>query len=149
MKTQRDIPDVIGGLLMAGTGLFFAVYGQMHYETGTAARMGPGYFPVLLGWVLAVLGLLVAIPAWWRRGEPVKVQWNNLFWCVLSLLVFALALHLLGVVLAAFIAALVSLVPSAMAMRTRLVVCAVVALLTTLIFPIGLQMILPIWPWSH
>nr|WP_284306166.1 tripartite tricarboxylate transporter TctB family protein [Hydrogenophaga electricum] len=147
MKTTRDIHDLLGGLLMTAAGLFFAVHGR-DYEFGTAARMGPGYFPVVLGWVLAVLGLLVALPALWRRGTAVQVQWNNLFWCVLSLIGFAFMLHLLGVFVAAFLTALLSLVPSAMRLRTRLAVCTVVAVLTTLIFPIGLQMVLPIWPWS-
>ena len=132
---------------MTATGLFFALYGR-EYDFGTTARMGPGYFPVVLGWVLAVLGLTVAVPAWWRRGTMVTAQWGNLFWCVLSLLAFAVTLRVLGVVVAAFLSALLSLVPSAMPLRTRLTVCAVVALLTTLIFPIGLSMILPIWPWS-
>ena len=147
MKTTRDTHDLVGGLLMTATGLFFALYGQQ-YDFGTTARMGPGYFPVVLGWALAVLGLLVAVPAWWRRGTAVTVQWGNLFWCVLSLLVFAFSLRTLGVVVSSFLAALISLVPSSMRLRTRLTVCGVVALLTTLIFPIALQMILPIWPWS-
>lgn len=147
MKTTRDIHDLVGGLLMTAAGLFFALHGR-DYDFGTTARMGPGYFPVVLGWILAMLGLAVAVPAWWRRGSAVTVQWNNLFWCVLSLLFFAITLHALGVVVASFLAALLSLVPSSMGLRTRLTVCAVVALLTTLIFPIGLQMILPIWPWS-
>jgi hypothetical protein len=147
MKNTRDIHDLVGGLLMTATGLFFALYGR-EYEFGTTARMGAGYFPVVLGWILAFLGLAVALPAWWRRGTGVVVQWSNLFWCVLSLVAFAITLRVLGVVVSSFVAALLSLVPSPMSLRTRLTVCAVVALLTTLIFPIGLQMILPIWPWS-
>ncbi|CAN7493182.1 tripartite tricarboxylate transporter TctB family protein [Pseudorhodoferax sp. LjRoot39] len=147
MKTSRDIHDMVGGALMVGAGLFFALYGD-RYTFGTAARMGPGYFPVVLGWTLAVLGVLVALPAWWRRGSAIQVQWNNLLWSIASLLAFATTLHVLGLVLASFLAALLALVPSAMALRTRLTVCAVVALLTTLIFPVGLQMILPLWPWS-
>jgi hypothetical protein len=122
MKTTRDLHDLVGGALMTATGLFFALYGQQ-YEFGTMARMGPGYFPVVLGWTLAVLGLLVAVPAWWRRGTAVTVQWSNLLWCVLSLLVFAFTLKFLGVVLTSFIAALISLVPSSMPLRTRLMVC--------------------------
>lgn len=148
MKTTRDIHDIVGGLLMTAAGIFFALYGA-NYTFGTAARMGPGYFPVVLGWTLAVLGLLVAVPAWWRSGTGIAVQWNNLLWCIASLLAFAFTLHALGVVLSSFLAALLALVPSAMALRTRLTVCAVVAVLTTLIFPIGLQMILPLWPWSN
>lgn len=147
MKTSRDIHDLVGGLLMTATGVFFALYGD-RYTFGTAARMGPGYFPVVMGWTLAVLGLLVALPALWRPGTAIQVQWRNLFWCVAALVSFAFTLHVLGVVLAAFLSALLALVPSAMVLRTRLTVCAVVAVLTTLIFPVGLQMILPLWPWS-
>lgn len=148
MKITRDIHDLIGGLLMMAAGLFFALYGS-RYNFGTSARMGAGYFPVVLGWTLAVLGLLVALPAWWRKGAGVTVQWANLGWTIASLLVFAVTLQRFGVVVASFLAALLALVPSAMTLRTRLTVCAVVALLTTLIFPLALQMILPIWPWSN
>ncbi|WP_225782560.1 tripartite tricarboxylate transporter TctB family protein [Xenophilus sp. Marseille-Q4582] len=147
MKTTRDIHDIVGGLLMTAAGLFFALYGS-RYTMGTADRMGPGYFPIVLGWVLAVLGILVALPAWWRQGSGITVQWKNLIWCVASLVAFALGLKTLGVVAASFIAALLALVPSAMPLRTRLTVCAVVAGITALIFPLALQMVLPIWPWS-
>ncbi|KQP22646.1 tripartite tricarboxylate transporter TctB family protein [Pseudorhodoferax sp. Leaf267] len=147
MKTTRDIHDLIGGLLMMAAGLFFAVYGT-RYSFGSTARMGPGYFPVVLGGTLAVLGLLVALPAWWRQGAGVTVQWRNLVWCIGSLLLFAWTLQPLGVIAASFLAGLLALVPSAMALRTRLTVCAVVAVLTTLIFPMALQMQLPIWPWN-
>ncbi len=147
MKTTRDSHDLVGGLLMTAAGLFFALYGTS-YNFGTASRMGPGYFPVVLGWILAALGILIAAPAWWRRGTRINVQWNNLLWCVAALLCFAFTLNRLGVIPASFLTALLSLVPSAMSLRTRLVVCAVVALLTTLIFPVGLQMNLPLWPWN-
>ena len=133
---------------MTGAGIFFAAYGS-GYNFGSTARMGPGYFPVVLGWTLAVLGLLVALPAWWRRGTGITVQWSNLLWCIASLLLFALTLQPLGVIAASFLASLLALVPSAMPLRTRLIVCTVVAILTTLIFPVALQMMLPLWPWSY
>lgn len=133
---------------MVAAGLFFALYGS-RYSFGSASRMGPGYFPVVLGWTLAVLGLLVALPAWWRSGAGVAVQWGNLGWTIASLLAFAWTLPRVGVVGASALAALLALMPSAMALRTRLIVCAVVALLTTLIFPLALQMSLPIWPWGN
>lgn len=139
--------DLLGGGLMVATGLFFALYGTQ-YSFGIASRMGPGWFPVVLGWTLFVLGLLVAVPAWFRRGEKIEVQWNNLLWCTVCLIAFAVTLHWLGVVVASFIAALIALIPSAMPLRTRLTVCVIVAAITTLIFPVGLKMILPLWPWS-
>nr|AER23919.1 hypothetical protein var040 [Variovorax sp. HH01] len=147
MKIKRDIHDLLGGLLMTAAGIFFAVYGGS-YNFGSASRMGPGYFPVVLGWTLAVLGLLVALPAWWRQGAGVTVQWRNLGWTIVSLVVFAWTMPRLGVVVASLLASLLALVPSAMPLRTRLIVCAIVTLLTVLIFPLALQMSLPIWPWN-
>lgn len=147
MKT-RDLHDLTGGALMVATGVFFALYGQ-RYSFGETARMGPGYFPVVLGWVLAGLGTIVVLQAWWRQGTPIVVQWRNLIWSIASLLVFAIGLQTLGVVTASFAAALLALVPSAMALRTRLIICAVVTVLTVLIFVVGLQMMLPLWPWGR
>ncbi|MEJ2801555.1 tripartite tricarboxylate transporter TctB family protein [Comamonadaceae bacterium PP-2] len=144
---HRDTHDLIGGLCMTATGVFFALYGD-NYSMGTAARMGPGYFPVILGWILAVLGLLIAWPAWFRQGGRIVVQWKNLFWSVLSILFFAFALKTLGLVAGTFLTCFLALVPSKMPLRTRFVVCASVTILTALIFWVGLQMILPIWPWS-
>jgi len=143
----RDLHDLIGGALMAAAGVFFAVYGQ-RYSFGETARMGPGYFPVVLGWMLAGLGAVVALQAWWRQGTPVVVQWRNLIWSIASLLVFAFGLQTLGVVAASFAAALLALVPAALPLRTRLIVSTVVTLLTVLIFVVGLGMLLPLWPWS-
>lgn len=145
MKMTRDIHDLVGGLLMSAAGLFFALYGR-EYNFGSADRMGPGYFPVVLGWLLFGLGLLLAIPAWWRQGSPIVLQWGNLFWSVASLLAFALLLYPLGVALAALAASLVALIATKMSLRTRLLVSLAVAALTTVIFPIGLRMTLPIWP---
>lgn len=133
---------------MCVTGIAFAVYGHVHYAMGTAARMGPGYIPIVLGWMLAVLGLLVALPALWRQGSPVVVQWKNLACSVASLVVFATLLRSGGVILASFTACLVALVPARMPLRRRFYISAVVSAITVLIFVLGLQMILPTWPWS-
>ena len=145
--TKRDGHDLIGGLAMTAAGAFFALYGSQ-YSMGTAGRMGPGYFPVILGWILAVLGLVIALPAWWRRGEPIVVQWANLFWSVLGVVAFGLLLMRVGVIVSAFATCLITLVPTRMTLRRRLLVSAVVSALTALMFVVGLRMLLAIWPWD-
>jgi len=48
----------------AGFTLFIGVaaaLGSLDYNMGTLARMGPGYFPLLLGIVLALIGILIVI----------------------------------------------------------------------------------------
>lgn len=47
------------GLMFLAFGLFFAIWAAINYQMGTAVRMGPAYFPAMLGGLLAFLGLLV------------------------------------------------------------------------------------------
>ncbi|HXJ09276.1 MAG TPA: tripartite tricarboxylate transporter TctB family protein [Burkholderiales bacterium] len=72
--------DFWAGLMFIGFGLFTVIWSLTHYQMGTAVRMGPGYFPVLLGGLLAVLGaavfaesLLTAPPA---DSTPLQLPFN-------------------------------------------------------------------------
>ena len=56
IKSQKDF---LSGLMFLVVGGIFA-WGATSYSIGTGARMGPGYFPLLLGVLLAVLGAIVA-----------------------------------------------------------------------------------------
>jgi hypothetical protein len=55
IKSQKDF---FAGLMFSACGVAFA-WGATTYNVGDAARMGPGYFPLMLGIVLALLGLAV------------------------------------------------------------------------------------------
>ncbi|MGH8692471.1 MAG: tripartite tricarboxylate transporter TctB family protein, partial [Burkholderiales bacterium] len=59
------------GLMFIGVGLFFMFWALTHYQMGTAVRMGPAYFPVVLGGLLAFLGFLVFIESLAMEGPPV------------------------------------------------------------------------------
>ena len=61
--------DFWSGLMFIGSGLFFMVWAMMHYQMGTAVRMGPAYFPTMLGGLLAVLGALVLAESLMVRPE--------------------------------------------------------------------------------
>lgn len=71
MPRFRLTPDALAGalFLLAGIGVF-AVAGL--YPVGDAARMGPGYFPRLLGGLLSVLGAVVLMAA--LRGPPLRSE---------------------------------------------------------------------------
>ena len=56
IKNQRDF---FAGLMFTVVGVSFA-WGATNYNIGEGARMGPGYFPLLIGSLLAILGLIVA-----------------------------------------------------------------------------------------
>ena len=146
---SRDRIDLIGGLVMIAIGVFVAIYAQ-RYQFGSPARMGPGFFPQVLGWTLAGLGVLIAVPAWFRAGSAPAVQWKNALFAVSALLVFAFLLRPGGLVLAVFSAALVaSAADNSTTWPGRLLISAGVTALAVLIFSGGLRMVLPLWPLSY
>lgn len=146
---QKDSIDIIGGLLLVAVGLFAVIYAQQ-YSFGTLNRMGPGYFPVILGAVLAVLGLLVAIPAWFRVGTGPVVRWKTFAIVIGSVVLFAATMKVLGLILATALAVLIaSLADNEITWKGRLILAVSVSAITYLVFIFGLSMVLPAWPWSY
>jgi putative tricarboxylic transport membrane protein len=89
-------------------GIAFMVLAQ-RYRLGTPSRMGPGFFPTILGGILAALGLSLTIPALVRSGEPLpRLGLRPLLTILAAIIIFALLLQPLGFVLAALILVLIS-----------------------------------------
>lgn len=65
--------DFWAGLMFFGSGLAFML-GSQNYPMGSAVRMGPAYFPTMLGGLLALLGAIIFLRAFFSKMEhPVKV----------------------------------------------------------------------------
>ena len=65
--------DFWAGLMFAGAGLSFMLVSQ-NYPMGSAVRMGPAYFPTMLGGLLAILGAVIFFRAFFSKIEhPLKV----------------------------------------------------------------------------
>ncbi|MBI5967269.1 MAG: tripartite tricarboxylate transporter TctB family protein, partial [Deltaproteobacteria bacterium] len=60
----RNPKDLYAGLVFIFFGVF-ALLMARSYPMGNAMRMGPGYFPSILGGSLALLGLVVAARSLW------------------------------------------------------------------------------------
>ena len=98
IKSPRDF---WAGLMFIAFGLFFLTVAQVNYQMGTAVRMGPGYFPSVLGGILAVLGAIVLFDSFILKGLPVaKFHFRPLIFILISSLAFAYLLKPLGLVLA-------------------------------------------------
>jgi hypothetical protein len=90
--------DVIAGTLFILIGAFALTVGR-GYPIGSAMRMGPGYFPAVLGWVLIVLGACVGLRAMRRRDwTPVEWGWKPLAWITASMLLFGFLMPRFGLV---------------------------------------------------
>jgi hypothetical protein len=96
-----------------------------------------------------VLGVLVALPAWFRQGPVIQPSWKTLGLVTLSLVVFSFTLKSLGLIAATSLAVLLSsMADRGVHWKIRGLLCAGVSAVTYLIFIMGLGMLLPVWPWS-
>lgn len=143
---NRSYGDIIGGVLIAAFGLFVMLYSE-RYAMGTLQRMGPGYFPRALGMLLIGLGLIIAVPGFFRAGAMPRFKIRP-FLCILgSLVFFSLTLREFGLVIATAGTVLVaSLATSQLTWLTRAGLMVAITLLTYVVFILGLRMILPVWP---
>ena len=93
--------DFWAGALFLAFGAFFAGEGS-HYHFGSAGRMGPGYFPTMLGMILMLLGLAVALGAVSRNATRETVErfsWPTLAFILGPVVLFGLMLDTMGLVL--------------------------------------------------
>ncbi|MGH8742423.1 MAG: tripartite tricarboxylate transporter TctB family protein [Burkholderiales bacterium] len=98
IKSPRDF---WAGLMFLGFGLFAAIWAVTNYQMGSAVRMGPAYFPAVLGGLLAVLGLVVLIESLAVKGPAVaKINLRPLFLISAGCVVYGYLMKPLGLVLA-------------------------------------------------
>jgi len=139
---------VLGGLYaLAGAG--FAVT-SLNYDMGDLSYMGPGYFPFLLGILLAALGSLIMIRSLGFSQEVVRLSgWNlrSISWMVGSVMIFGLALEPLGLVIAlVLLVVLASLASHEFTWRTTLTNALVMVVLNVGGFVYGLSIPFPVFP---
>ena len=87
--------DFWAGLMFISTGLFFAIWAYAYYQMGTSVRMGPAYFPFVLGGLMVFLGLLVLIEGlvFEGTGEPLHLPFNIVD-LLIAIVIFAVLLEL-------------------------------------------------------
>jgi Tripartite tricarboxylate transporter TctB family len=91
MKLRIKGPkDFWAGLMFIAFGGFFMLWALTHYQMGTAVRMGPAYFPAVLGGLLVFLGILVLIESFAMAGPPLTLPFNIVHLVLGVLLYFAL-----------------------------------------------------------
>ena len=144
----RSGPDLVAGLLFSALGMAVAI-GASRYRLGTAANVGPGYFPTLLGYVLALLGSAVALNSFRAadRSEGPRLSVRALVIIVGSVLAFAAALPRLGLVLTVFLVTVLSSTASPGFSLHRAVAIGIgLAAACYGIFVLGLGLRIPAWP---
>jgi hypothetical protein len=147
---REAIKDVLAGLVFIGFGLAFSV-GATAYEIGTALRMGPGYFPLVLGGLLVVLGVVI-IAKGFVVGEGAEigpVPWKAALLLVGALVFFGATVRGLGVAPSVFVTALVAgFAGRGRGLVAPFVIAAGLTVASVVIFIVALQLPLPLFgPW--
>lgn len=156
IQSQKDF---FAGLLYAVVGGAFAI-GATGYNLGTAARMGPGYFPLMLGVLLGVIGLYImfkAVVVKTADGDKIgKWGWRPLFFIITGNLLFGVLLSglpNLGIPGMGLIAAIygVTLVVSlagggGFRWKESLILATILATVSYLGFIKLLNLQFPVWP---
>lgn len=150
--------DFFSGLLFMLIGAGFA-WGAPRYEVGQAAQMGPGYFPLVLGVLLVLLGAAISLRALWRGvhgGDRIGAwAWRPLLLVLSANLAFglllvglpAIGLPSMGLILAVYaLVGLASLAQPGARWRETLVLATVLAAGSYVAFVRLLQLPLPVWP---
>ena len=102
---SRNPKDLCAGIIYIAVGLA-AVWIGRDYAPGTGSRMGPGYLPTLLGWLLALFGMLSVLRSFVQDGSAI----GNFAWKGLALVAGATALFGLLLKPAGLIPALLALI---------------------------------------
>lgn len=147
MPGIRHPKDFASGLMFIGFGIFDLVVAS-NYPLGTAARMGPGYFPRILGILLIVFGAVLTLRALKLKGEPITFGKLVPPAIVLAAVVlFGIVVPYLGLVIATIMLILVSSFASPeFRWREALISGVVLAILAVGGFVWGLGLQFPVWP---
>jgi hypothetical protein len=145
----RNPKDFWTGLLY----IFFgasAIFIARDYNMGTALRMGPAFFPTILGAVLAVIGAIAVIRSFLAPGTPIGgFSFKGLVLVTLSVVVYGFLVRGAGLVVALPLLVIISAYASTrFRWRTTLVMAAALTIFCALVFVKGLGIPLPIiGPW--
>jgi hypothetical protein len=155
IKSQKDF---FSGLLFIAIGIAFA-WGATTYNVGEGARMGPGYFPLMLGIVLAVIGAIVLFTSMVvevEGGDRIgKWAWRPLFFIIAANLAFGVLLGglpsvripAMGLIAAIYALTIISsMADGHFHIRDTLILATVLAIGSYLAFIVLLKLQIQVWP---
>ena len=135
--TQKNLA---AGAVFTAIGAYFCIEAALHLRMGSAFRMGPGYFPMVIGGLLVLFGVaIVFVGGETDRPDAGPVAWRGLILITIAPIIFAVVVNTLGLVPAM----IASVFVSAFASRkmTPLLAIVLTAALTTfcvVVFSVGL-----------
>ena len=144
IRAPKDFWSGVMFIAFAAVGLI----ASRNYSLGTSLRMGPGYFPILLGIVLALLGVILVARSLAIEGKRVgQLHLWPLGVITLGVVLFGILLQPLGLVVSLVVVVAVSALASRESKPLEVTVLALaLAAFSAGVFVYGLRLPLPVWP---
>jgi hypothetical protein len=146
--------DFYAGLFMTALGVAVAL-GSLSYNLGTFMHMGPGMFPLMLGILMAFIGVLifvsgVATPL--DAGErilPESMEWRGWICILAGPLMFILFGEYFGMVAGTFMCVFVSALGDRTAtLKSSAILAASITIFGSILFSYVLKVPFPLFRWG-
>ncbi len=155
IKSQKDF---FSGLMFTVVGVAFA-WGATTYTVGTGARMGPGYFPLMLGILMALIGLgimFTGLSVETTDGEKIgKWAWKQVVFILGANLAFgvllgglpSIGIPAMGMIIAIYALVIISsLAGHEFKLPSVLILATVLAVGSYVAFIWALKLQIQVWP---
>jgi hypothetical protein len=144
IRAPKDFWSGIMFLAFAATALLTA----RGYALGSAGRMGPGYFPAMLGWVLALVGAILVGRSFAVTGEAVaRIHPVPLLAIAAGVVLFGVLIEPLGLVIALMVSTLMACLAGGQRRGLEIAaLCVAMAVFSVGLFVLALRLPLPVWP---
>jgi hypothetical protein len=146
VRSPQDLGAGVVFIMIGVAGVYFGT----DLTLGTAARMGPGFFPILLSGLIVLIGIIVGLKGLTIEGPPIEAfQLRPILFITAAILLFGYLLDAIGLALTAVALTLVAAYARRDASPTEsLVLGGVLALFAVLVFVYALSQPLPAW-WGR
>jgi hypothetical protein len=146
IKSPQDFGAAVIFILIGLAGVYFG--GEL--RLGTAASMGPGYFPILLSWVIVGVGVIVAFKALTVEGPRIQpIQFRPILVILAAILAFGYLIDRLGLAITAVLLTIVAgFARRDVNMLETLLLGVGLALFAVVVFVYGLSQPFPAW-WGR
>jgi hypothetical protein len=146
VKSPQDFGAAVVFMLIGLAGIYFG----KDLTFGSASRMGPGYFPTIISFLIVILGIVIGLRSIAVEGPPIgELQFRPLIFVIGSILVFGILIDRVGLAISAVTLTLVAgFARRSVNLKENFVLGAGLAIFTIVVFVYALGQPLPAW-WGR
>ena len=133
--------DAVSGLMFLAVAIYVSVSALLGLDIGSLEQMGPGFFPLALGIILGVIGILVLASAKPNEDQQLPVNWRAVLLIGAAPIAFGLTVRTLGLLPALLISvAMATLAGGKVKPLTAFAVIVGVTVFCVAVFKFGIGM---------